>query len=176
VSRRWALATVAVLLLAACGPVQVQRAFQQPTCEPSDVIGLMAQAVPTSRFLPCIAQFPAGWMFDSSEIKSNKAIFWMDSDRAGMKAVEVTLTRTCDTSGTPIPSDEPGTRLFVRAQTDGDRYVGTRYYLFSGGCITYNVDLPKQQAPVLSTEVSTAIGMLPRAVLVEAARRIGLKV
>jgi hypothetical protein len=90
--------------------------------------------------------------------------------------VEVTLTRSCDTRGSPIPSDEPGTRLFVRVETEGDRYVGTRYYLFPGGCITYNVDLPKQQAPVLSTEVSTAIGMLPRAVLVEAARRIGLKV
>jgi hypothetical protein len=176
VTRRWALATVAVLFLAACGPVQVQRAFQQPTCEPSDVVGLMAQAVPTSRFLPCIAQFPAGWMFDSSEIKSNKAIFWMDSDRAGMKAVEVTLTRSCDPSGTPIPSDEPGTRLFVRSETDGTRYIGTRYYLFPGGCITYDVDLPKQQAPVLSTEVSTAIGMFRRAALLEAARRIGLKV
>jgi hypothetical protein len=115
-------------------------------------------------------------MFDSSEIKSRKAVFWMDSDRAGMKAVEVTLTRSCDPSGTPIPSDEPGTRLFVRSETDGTRYIGTRYYLFPGGCITYDVDLPKQQAPVLSTEVSTAIGMFRRAALLEAARRIGLKV
>jgi hypothetical protein len=176
VTGRRALAAVAVLLLAACGPAQVQRAFQNPTCEPSSVIGLMAQAVPTSRFLPCIAQFPAGWSFESSDIKSSKASFWMDSDRAGFRAVEVTLTRTCDPKGTALPTDEPGTRLFVQAGNEGKRYEGTRYYLFSGGCITYDFNLPLLQAPVLSTEMSTAIGMLPRAVLIAAARKLGFKV
>jgi hypothetical protein len=176
VIRRLGLAALVMTVLAGCGPTQVQQAFNKPTCTPSSVLGLMAQAVPTSRFLPCIAQFPAGWSFNSSDIKSRRATFWMDSDRAGIMALEVTLTRTCRASGSQIPSDEPGTRLFVHIDSIGKRYEATRYYLFTGGCITYGYDLPRVQASVLSTDVSNAIGMLPRAVLVEAARKIGLKV
>ena len=78
--------------------------------------------------------------------------------------------------GTAFPSDEPGTRLFVQAGNEGKRYEGTRHYLFSGGCITYDFNLPKLQAPVLSTEMTTAIGMLPRTALIAAARKLGFKV
>ena len=172
---RAVLAAVAVALLAACGPTQVQQEFQKPTCQPSGVLGLMAQAVPTSRFLPCIAQFPAGWSFEANDIESSRASFWMNSDRAGFKALEVTLTRTCRPTGEPLPSDTVGTRLFA-ADGKGKRYVGARYYLFQGGCIVYRFDFPRAQAPFLVTDMTNAVGVFPRAALLEAARKLGLKV
>ena len=174
-TRRWILAGVAALLVAGCGPTQLQREFRQPTCDLNDSVGLMAQAVSTARFLPCIEEYPAGWTFDSSDTRRGQGRFWMDSDRAGLQALEVTVTRTCDTAGTEITSDEPGTRLFVRAGNVGSRYRGTRYYVFPGGCITYDFDFPQAGASVLSTDVSTAIGMFPRSVLLEAIRKLGLK-
>ena len=176
-SRLVLAAASGVLLLAACGPAQVQRAFRTPTCQLSDTLGLMYQAVPTARLIPCIEQFPVGWTYDSSRTEQGLARFWMDSDRAGRHAVEVTLTRTCDTRGAvEVPSDESGTLLFVRSAGEGSRYVSTRFYVFPGGCIAYSLNLPRVAAPVLSTEVSTAIGTFRTAALLAAARRAGVHV
>lgn len=177
--RRWlgAVAAVAAVGLVACGPTHVQREFQQPTCVlRNDAVGLMAQAVPTARLLPCIAQFPAGWSFDSSDVERGRARFWMDSDRAGARALEVTLTEACEPSGTEIPSDEPGTRLFVHLDSIRPRYRGTRYYLVPGGCVTYRFDFPTEGATVFSTDASTAIGTVRRSVLEWLAARLGYRV
>jgi hypothetical protein len=177
--RRWLGAAVAVVALglAACGPAQAQREFEQPTCVlRNDAVGLMAQAVPTARLLPCIAEFPAGWNFDSSDVERGRARFWMDSDRAGQRVLEVTLTEACQPSGTEIPSDEPGTRLFVHLDSIAPRYRGTRYYLVPGGCVTYRFDFPGEGATVFSTDASTAIGTVGRGVLERAAARAGYRV
>ena len=70
---------------------------------------LSAQAVPSAALLPCIAALPSGWSIGGADIASGKASLWLDSDRAGPRAVTVTLTATCDTSGAQqIPSDQPG--------------------------------------------------------------------
>jgi hypothetical protein len=176
---RWLGGAVAVaaLGLAACGPTQAQREFEQPTCLlRNDSVALMAQAVPTARLLPCIAQFPAGWSFDSSDVESGRARFWMDSDRAGPRALEVTLTEACRPGGTEIPSDEPGARLFVRLDSIEPRYRGTRYYLVPGGCMTYRFDFPADGATVFSTDASAAIGTIRRGVFERLAAQIGYKV
>ena len=60
---------------------------------------LTAQAVPTAALLPCIAALPSGWQAGGADTSSGKARLWLDSDRAGPRAVAVTLTATCDTSG-----------------------------------------------------------------------------
>ena len=174
-TRRWVLAGVAAMLVSACGPTVVQRAFRQPNCGLNDSVGLMAQAVSTSPFIPCIEQYPAGWTFGSSDVRRGRARFWLDSDRAGFQALEVTLTRTCHAAGTELPTDRPGTRLIVGGGVVGTRYVGARFYVFPGGCITYQYDFPRLDAPVLSTEASTAIGMFRRSVLTAAIRKMGLK-
>jgi hypothetical protein len=174
-------AAIVGLALAGCGPTQVQREFQKPTCvhnfeDANDAVPLMAQAVPTARLLPCIAQFPAGWSFDSSDVERGRARFWMDSDRAGLRALEVTLTRSCRPTGTPAPSDEPGALLFVHLDSIGPRIQGTRYYVVPGGCVTYQFDFPADGASVLSTDASTAIGMQRRSVIEQLAADLGYKV
>ena len=171
---RWVLTAGVAAVLAACGPTQVQREFQQPTCGlRNNAVILMAQAVPTARLLPCIAQYPAGWSFDSSDTESGRARFWMDSDRAGPRVLEVILARSCTPSGTEIPSDEPGARLFLHLDSIDPRYRGTRYYLVPGGCVTYRFDFPADGATLFSTDASTAIGTISRSVYERLAVKYG---
>ena len=95
VSRRLAILAALLPALAACGtPSQAV-----PTCPPAgtgDVLLLMAQSVPSATQVPCIEEFPAGWSFGGQEIESGSSEFWLFSDRAGDRAVTVTLTASCD--------------------------------------------------------------------------------
>ncbi len=156
----------------------MQREFRQPTCVlPNDAVALMAQAVPTARLLPCISEFPAGWSFDFSDVRSGNATFWMDSDRAGSRALEVTLTETCRARGTEVPSDEPGARVFLLLDYSvPGRTRGTRYYLVPGGCVTWRFDFPAERATVFLTDALAAIGTVDRSELERMAASIGFRV
>src|SRR4029453_6741496 len=73
------------LLVPACGGV-----YPQPlTCgaDNTNALILMAQAVPSATLVPCIAEFPAGWSYNGSRIRSSSAPFWLDSDRRGFPAL-----------------------------------------------------------------------------------------
>ena len=85
---------------------------------------LSAQAVPSSALLPCIGALPSGWTADGADTGNGKAVFWLDSDQAGVRAVTVTLTAACNTSGAVrVPSDQPGaaryerTAMYIREHT-----------------------------------------------------------
>ena len=97
-----------------------------PECGTSNSLILAAQAVPSATQLPCVAEHPTGWGVEVAQIASGYAEFWLDSDKAGMRAVTVTLTATCDVSGAQeIPSDEPGTRRFERPAEHSPRGSST---------------------------------------------------
>ena len=156
-----------LILLASCE----SRQLQQITCEPGDAsLILVAQAVPTATLLPCIAEFPVGWIFGGSEIRSGFVRFWLDSDRAGLQALEVRLTRRCDVSNavevTP-GADEAGTRRFEEPISLPPRFVANRYYVFDGGCVTYRFAFNVNAAPTLSFDVDEALAFRPRDELVE---------
>lgn len=162
-SRRWVLAlVVAGLALGGCGQVEGQ---VSPTCVPkgADTLALVAQSVPTATKIPCISSFPAGWHFASLSVRNGETRFTLDSDRAGISAVRVTLRRNCELEGaTEIPSDEPGTRRFERIISVVDDFQAVRSYAFAGGCITYRFDFDRQ-GRALVNEVSVAIGFMDRA-------------
>ena len=158
---------VSFVLLASCE----SRQLQQVTCEPGDAsLILVAQAVPTATLLPCIAEFPVGWIFGGSEIRSGFVRFWLDSDRAGAQALEVELTRQCNVSNavevTP-GADEGGTRRFEEPISLPPRFVANRYYVFDGGCVTYRFAFNVNAAPTLSFDVDEALAFRPRDELVE---------
>ena len=143
-----------------------------PGCGTGHSMILSAQAVPTAALLPCIAALPAGWSIGGTDIASGKASFWLDSDRAGPRAVTVTLTATCDTAGAQqIPSDQPGTRRFERPLSLVPAYSGVRYYTFPGGCATYQFVLAPGTSPAVTTTADTAVAFMPRSVLVGYVRR-----
>jgi len=137
-----------------------------PVCGTGHTMILSAQAVPSSALLPCIAALPSGWTAESADISNGRVMFWLDSDRAGHRAVTVTLTATCDTSGAHrIPSDQPGAMRFERPLSLQPRFTLVRMYTFAGGCVTYQFSFTAGAAPSLAIPVDTAIAFEPRSAL-----------
>ncbi len=154
-----------------------------PDCGTGHTMILAAQAVPSAAFLPCIAALPSGWTAADPEIASGRASFVLNPDQPGLQAmkitfvlnsgqpgpqtVTITLTATCDTSGAQqIRSDQPGMRLFERPLSLHPRYSDVRYYLFAGGCATYQFVLAPGASTVLATTVNSAVAFTARSELV----------
>jgi hypothetical protein len=96
----------------------------------------------------------------------------LDSDRAGPRAVTVTLTAACDTAGArQIPSDQPGTHRFERPLSLVPQFSGMRFYTFPGGCVTYRFSFAPGASPVLAVAADSALSFVPRSVLVDSVRR-----
>ncbi|MGY1801863.1 hypothetical protein ACI78T_01125 [Blastococcus sp. SYSU D00922] len=144
--RRWGavlLALAAVLVLPGCVRVGGTLSGDLVACKegddgtPSNGVVLMAQAVPSATWVPCLEGMPLGWHFSDMDVDRGSGRFWLDSDRDGLHAIEVRLNRSCSTRGaTEIPSDRPEMRRLERVSQVTPMYVGRRYYLFEGGCIT----------------------------------------
>jgi membrane-associated phospholipid phosphatase len=143
-----------------------------PVCGTGHSMILSAQAVPSSAKLPCIAGLPSGWTVDSTDIRNGQTQFWLDSDRAGNRAIAVTLTARCDTSGAiRIPSDQPGARRYERPLSLQPQFTLVRMYTFAGGCVTYQFSFVPGAAPSLGIPIDTAVTFEPRSVLVEYVQR-----
>lgn len=134
-----------------------------------DQLVLEAQSVPTAELLPCIASLPVGWTFRSMEVTKGATILSLLSDRVGGNlyqphvAVEVTLRATCNTSeATEVPSDEPRARRFEEVRSLDESYVGRRYYVFPGGCVTYRFDIAGRGGAGLANEVSLGLSLFGR--------------
>jgi hypothetical protein len=149
--RRLPLLALACLLLAGCVRPASSEFGQsrQPLCqdrgEPgTQLVVLMAQAVPSASLLPCVKLLPAGWSVSDIFVRNGRARFALDSDRVGTRAVRVVLEPTCQFEGTEVtkvPSDEPGTRRYekIGEVRPGVGFTGTRFYLFPGGCVSYTL-------------------------------------
>lgn len=135
---------------------------------------LLAQSVPSATELPCVAEFPAGWTFGGSDVSRGFGRFWLDSDRGGLHAVEVSLRASCDTAGAveeePAP-DEAGTRVFARPDSLKPSFTGARFLLFEGGCIGYTFHFGSGAPSTLAIEAIDALSLLPRATVVAEVRK-----
>jgi tRNA A-37 threonylcarbamoyl transferase component Bud32/membrane-associated phospholipid phosphatase len=140
----------------------------RPECRAQTVTVLMAQAVPTATAVPCIEALPTGLSFASAIARNGEARFWLDSDRAGARAVTVTLTGSCDTSSArPAATDEIGTERFDSDPAGSSGASGPdRFYRLPGGCVTYDYSVPARTDPELTAAADGALGFLPRAELV----------
>ena len=145
---------------------------QRLTCRSTNVLILAAQSVPTAGLVPCVQLLPAGWSYGSIDIRTGRTRFNLDSDRAGISAVQVTLVEHCDTSkATEIPTDELGTRRFEQVEVVTPGFAGTRFYTFRGGCVTYRFRF-QEEGRVLVNEASLALSFVPRESLAEEVRRL----
>jgi hypothetical protein len=128
---------------------------------------LSAQAVPSASRLPCVAGLPSGWTAGAADISNGRVLFWLDSDQAGPRAVTITLTPACGTSGAQrVPSDQPGAARFERPLSLRPRFTLVRMYTFPGGCITYQFSFIAGAAPSLAIPIDTTIAFELRSVLV----------
>jgi len=143
-----------------------------PVCGTGHSMILSAQAVPSSAKLPCIAGLPSGWTVGGTDMRNGQTEFWLNSDRAGNRAITVTLTARCDTSGAVrIPSDQPGARRYERPLSLQPRFTLVRMYTFAGGCVTYQFSFAAGAAPSLGIPIDTAVAFEPRSVLVDYVQR-----
>jgi hypothetical protein len=112
-------------------------------------------------------------------IRRGRGTFWLDSDRAGPHAVEVTLLGPEDcavTGATEVPSDEVGMRRFEQPEQLPPGLITTRYYLFTGGCVTYRFAFSESATASLLFDADSALAFQPRDELVEAVdARTGLR-
>jgi hypothetical protein len=160
----------ACLLSVGCSASTVRS--EEALCEPSSAAHpvLVAQAVPSATLLPCIRVFPAGWGYGGSEVMSGRSRFWLDSDRAGIHAVEVELTEGCHVGGlrdVTSASGELDVRVYLRPISLSP-YAADRYFVFEGGCITYRYRFAEaEEAPNLAAEADDALTFMGRDVLVD---------
>jgi hypothetical protein len=173
-----ALAAAALGMIALLQPEEVEVA-KPPNCGTENVMILMAQAVPSATVVPCIASLPTGWDLGGVRIRRDEARFWLNSDRGGSHAVEVRLLRPQDcvvTDAVAVPSDEAGVRRFEQPEQLPPNLESTRYYLFEGGCVTYQFSFGSDATASLTFDADNALSFQPRAILVDEVRdRTGLR-
>ncbi len=171
VTRAWGWVGVAVVagtvVVSGCAASQ----YRQVSCSGmsrQSIFLLEAQAVPSATLIPCILPLPGGWSYGGSQVRSGLARFWLNSDRAGAHAAEVTLTRTCKVAGAtqlpPASGGAPVRRYEAPAARPSPATV--RYYLFTGGCVTYRFSFTRQTAPALFDQADQFLGFTPRSVYV----------
>ncbi len=150
-----------------------------PNCGTGNLMILSAQALPSATSAPCIASLPSGWDLGGVYIRHDKAQFWLDSDRGGQRAVDVTLLPPDDcvvNGATEVPSDQVGMRRFERPERLPPNLRSTRFYLFDGGCVVYRFAFHGAANASLMFAAESALGFQPRAELVEEVRdRSGLR-
>jgi len=169
VTSAWAAAAVAAVAVITGGCAA--SSYQQASCKLSrhSILLLEAQAVPSATFIPCILPLPGGWSYGGSQVRSGLAHFWVNSDQAGARAVEVRLTRTCDVAGAALlrlRSPPAGLRGY---QEPTARQPGSsvRYVVLAGGCVTERVAFTLQTARALFGQADQFLGFTPRSVYVQ---------
>jgi hypothetical protein len=130
---------------------------------------LAAQAVPSATLLPCVREYPAGWRYAGSEVGTGIARFWLDSDRAGIHAVEVSMTASCSVAGMNEVtrfSGELGVDVYIH-RIGATPYAADRHFVFAGGCVTYRYRFgTTDRAVALAAEADEALTFVDRSVLV----------
>src|SRR5437773_1880966 len=103
-------AIVGVLALSAAGAGCGTSAAVEAQCSrPSSAIFVLAaQSVPDATLIPCVKALPSGWSPGGSEIVDGRMTFWLNSDRAGVRALEVDLLPSCDVSDAVEVAPAPG--------------------------------------------------------------------
>jgi tRNA A-37 threonylcarbamoyl transferase component Bud32 len=147
---------------------------EDPTCGTDNMMILMAQAVPSATSIPCVATLPAGWSIGGARVRSGAARFWLDSEIAGDDAVQATLRSRdeCNIGGaTEVPSDEEGLRRYERVEQLPPHLHSTRYYVFPGGCVTYQLVFEGPTTASLLFDADSALSFQPRKTLVRKVAR-----
>jgi hypothetical protein len=163
------LAAAAVLALGAAGCTAAPSTLVDatPECDPGRRLAVLAQAVPTAAYVPCIADDESPWRFSSLTVRKGRARLSLVYIDPSGRSARVQLTRTCDTQGAteqPPEAGEPDVQHFRRASTLTPRVAGTDYAVFRGGCVTTEFDLPRDaDASERLLDLDTTVGLYPRA-------------
>jgi len=130
---------------------------------------LAAEAVPSATLIPCIEPLPAGWTYAGSEVRSGMVRFWLDSDRVGKRAIEVTMSPSCDLAGSVevAHGGEPSGLRLYEGPDPSDPDATVRHFVFPGGCVTFRLSFTRSSAPSIFEEADRLLGFTPRSIYVE---------
>jgi hypothetical protein len=169
----WAAAVVAAAVAVTGGcATSHQAAFCNGNGTHHPILLLEAQAVPSATFIPCILPLPGGWSYGGAQVRSGLGRAWVDSDQAGLHAVEIMLTRACDLAGAAklrLRSAPAGLRAYQEPAAR-QPHASVRYFVFAGGCVTERFSFTRQAAPVLFGQADRFLGFTPRSVYVRDVR------
>ena len=174
--RRGASSLVVVMVagtLAACSGRAGDASEANCPVEEGELFVLIAQSVPSATLLPCIEELPAGWTYGGSDVRRGSTRFWLDSDRGGFHAVEVSLTASCRIAGAVDVTNsttEGGVRVYVHEFTLHP-FSANEYFVFPGGCVTYRFRFDADAPATLALEADEAVTFGLRTVLVELVER-----
>ena len=178
--RRIALLCCLLPLLAACKasfilgnpPAEKPQCPSQKGQSPQEVspgVLLMAQSVRSASWLPCINTLPVGYSYERLDATDRGAHFWLNSGGGGgSHAVGVALSRACDLRGAhDTPSDRNGMRRYERIDDVGSGYRGKWFYVFRGGCVSYQFDLHGATGTASAATLSTTLSFVSRATIAQ---------
>jgi hypothetical protein len=120
VTRRFLPFLLAVALVGSGCNSQLGRT--EPACG-EDVITtaiiILAQSVRGAAYAPCINELKPGWEYEHLEARNGRARFWISSDRAGERFLEVTFEGSCDIGeAVETESDDPPIPRYVDTVTE----------------------------------------------------------
>jgi hypothetical protein len=146
--------------------------FRPPLCSDTgaSLFVLEAQSVPSATLLPCFSQLPVGWTYTGDYlIKDGLSRYWLDSDRAGVHAAEIELTRTCDTSGAVVIPAAPGESVTIleKPLSLPPSFASVRFLQFPGGCVAERFKFSGAAPATTSLEVEQAVSFVKRQVIVD---------
>ena len=132
-------------------------------CGQPEPLWMQAQSVPSASLVPCLNPLPAGWTFNSANVRNGWSTFTLGHDRVGREALVVRLTATCDTGGTIQRStQQPGTRRYERLQPAPSRPGTTWYTVFPGGCVTVQLHPASATQPGFTDEATSTLSFTTR--------------
>jgi hypothetical protein len=174
--RRTAWAVAAAIACLAPASCSANSGGAPPCDDPSaNIVVIVAQSVPSATMIPCVRSIPSGWTFGGGFVSKDLSRMWLDSAVAGIHAVPVSLSASCDPGDAvetvPGPG-EAGTRVFQDPQ-QLDPFRWTRFVTFPGGCVVYEYSFAPGAPAALSLVANDALSFIPRAQVVAAVRDEG---
>lgn len=150
--------------------------FPQMLCsgdQRQSLLHLSAQAVPSATVIACIERLRPGWTYGGSEVRSGLVHFWLDSDRVGADAVDVTVTAACDVGGeTPSPVVGGDAPLILYEEPAVEHPNATvRHYVFDGGCATVRYAFTRATDPAIFDEAEVLLDYELRSEFVRGIRK-----
>ncbi|MGH2701368.1 MAG: phosphatase PAP2 family protein [Actinomycetota bacterium] len=130
-----------------------------------DPLILVSQSVPTASQVPCLEALPLGWGFGAVNVDDTSSRFFLYYDRLGADQIRATFKESCDVSeATPVPSvvSIDGVEQVERVRSYANRYVGSRFYTFEGGCLEMEFDFRGSGRTALAADAWGSFGLVPR--------------
>jgi hypothetical protein len=174
--RGWIALVLAWAALAGCGSIYLGPAGPDPAVVPlrcvpprgqvSDMLVLLAQALPDAPAVPCLRAIPLDWTMQVFEVHDGGARVRLAYVPQPDQSVTLGLTARCDLDGAAeTPTDQPGMRRYDRPRRDGSHYAEERFYVTPEVCTAFRFDLRGTGAASLAAEIWTNLGFVTREVL-----------